>query len=563
MLLPIIVSVAAVALGAALALWPASDRALGPIRTFALIASLVVVITHLVPDAAEVLGFWVLPLFAAGLALPPAAELAARGLFRSLAGAQVGLEITYVGLLVHSVGDGVALGTYGGALSGEQEHADVLIALAAHTVPVTAVVVLAYGAVIGRAAALGRAFGLALATVAGVLVSGLIRPDLTESFSAVVAGAVAGLLLHVVVHDPGADAPRDRLGRLLDVAAAAAGIALSAIGHGHHGPAGGGVGTELFALAVRVAPAVVAGAAAAVGLSFALRRLGGAPYSELSLRAAGQPLAVAEALERRGVAPGWVLGFLAAGAQLGVESLVATVILFGWRFAIVRALAAAAIGLAVALLCGPLAQRPQDEARPAAPPTTPSPAPQDLVRVIQTQGPWLVVGLAVAALLQATLDDVSGAATLGTFGRLLATTAIALPVYFSSLAALPIIGVLLAKGFSPSLALCALLLATGPHLGAAVHGARRHGRAATLLMLGVTVGVAWGFALLSTGWLHAELPRPAELTAANGAAALLVALLLLGALYRSGVRQWLSDAIVVGLRPPAASGRSAPPHPGH
>jgi hypothetical protein len=220
------VAVAAVGLGLLLGL--ASDgtsRLVGPLRTFAFAAALTVALTHLLPEALQELGAPGLLVFAGASVLPAWGKL-----LRSFMGGsdhghgRAVLGAGYAGLLVHHVGDGLGLGAYSELPGGAAAHADVLVALAVHTVPLVAVVTLAFGSQRGRRAAVERALGLAGASVLGVLLSGSVPSALAESMSAWIAAGVAGLLLHVVTHDLGRDLPRSPRARAVDFVAAALGL---------------------------------------------------------------------------------------------------------------------------------------------------------------------------------------------------------------------------------------------------------------------------------------------------------------------------------------------------
>jgi hypothetical protein len=227
------VATAAVGLGLLLGLGSAGGSALvGPLRTFAFTAALGVAVTHLLPEALGELGAPGLLLFAAASVAPAWGVLV-----RRLAGAPTShahdhavLGAGYAGLLVHHVGDGLGLGAYSGLPGGPLAHADVLVALAVHTVPLVAVVTLAFRSQRGVRAAVERALGLAAASVGGVLLSGSVPERFTQSLSAWIAAGVAGLLLHVVTHDLGRDLPATAVARGVDWLAAALGILTSALG---------------------------------------------------------------------------------------------------------------------------------------------------------------------------------------------------------------------------------------------------------------------------------------------------------------------------------------------
>lgn len=227
------VAVAAVALGLLLGLGSTGgSRVVGPLRTFAFAAALGVALTHLLPEAFAELGAPGLLLFAAASVAPAWGELVRRVTRRESHGAHGGalLGAGYAGLLVHHVGDGLGLGAYSELPGGPTAHADVLVALAVHTVPLVAVVTLAFRTQRGVRTAVERALGLAAASVGGVLLSGSVPENITRAWSAWIAAGVAGLLMHVVTHDLGRDLPSSLGARAVDWLAAAAGIATSTLG---------------------------------------------------------------------------------------------------------------------------------------------------------------------------------------------------------------------------------------------------------------------------------------------------------------------------------------------
>jgi len=202
---------------------------------FALSASLAVILAHLLPEAFEKVGLWAGAFFAAGLLLPAALN---RFVVRATEPTPAqegchfcpaGLEAGYLGLLVHRFADGMALAALTETQPMGPALALVLAALAAHTVPVVAVVTLAYVAQRGRRAAFWRAAVLALVAILGVLAAGVIPLGAFEAADGAVAAAVAGLLLHVVGHDRRSLLPAKRAGWAANVAAAALGISLGVL----------------------------------------------------------------------------------------------------------------------------------------------------------------------------------------------------------------------------------------------------------------------------------------------------------------------------------------------
>jgi hypothetical protein len=203
MLSPLIIAFLSVALGTALALVPRDGaRIVKPIRIVALIAAVAVIATHLLPEALGELGLWALVAFAAGMAFPWFMDLAFGLIGRGGGGASstplATLEVSYAGLVVHRFGDGLSMGAIARASDTRTGALVVLLALAAHIVPVTTVMVLAFVSMKGRRTAMLRAVWLGVATMGGVLVASLALERGPRDVSPWISAVVAGLLLHLV-----------------------------------------------------------------------------------------------------------------------------------------------------------------------------------------------------------------------------------------------------------------------------------------------------------------------------------------------------------------------------
>lgn len=237
---------------------------LAPVRAFAVVAVAAAIALHILPEAIDLAGWWVLVPFAAGFVAPPLiGQISA-----SLAGGhrRLAAELSYAGVLLHQLGDGLGLGVLTGGAHGDHVHWDFLVGLGAHTVPLVAMVALAFAELGGRRAALLRTAGLLAATVGGIA---LTRVDGAAMLQAGpwLNAAVSGLLFHVLLHDaddrdvPAAARPLEALGA---VAGAALPFAIEAHDHGiltaaiRHG-----VGDVVLALA----PVIVIGGALAALLA--------------------------------------------------------------------------------------------------------------------------------------------------------------------------------------------------------------------------------------------------------------------------------------------------------
>jgi len=214
MILPLSVALVSVVLGAGLALaGERFSRAMGVVRWFSLIAASAVVLGHLLPDAVQEIGWVALIAFLVALVMPVAVERLV-GMLRghkdshahdhcdhAHADADVGMELGYAGLLLHQVGDGFALSTYGSSGRVGGVVLGVLAAIGLHTIPVAAFVVIAFFKHGGYGAASMRAAGLVLATWIGVFGVSMAPVAWMTSWEPWLTAVVAGLLFHVVVHD--------------------------------------------------------------------------------------------------------------------------------------------------------------------------------------------------------------------------------------------------------------------------------------------------------------------------------------------------------------------------
>jgi hypothetical protein len=360
-LLALLVAVFSVLLGAALSFAPGTSRGLlGYMRTFATLSAVAVVLTHLLPEALRDLGPISILLFLAGWFAPALAHFVGRQSTKGRAQHAV-LEAGYWGLVIHHVADGIGLGTYTRLPADQGSHLDVVIALAAHTVPLIAVVALAYRVTFGARSALLRSLGLAVASVIGIAVSSLVPAQTVDHFAPVIAAVAAGLLLHVVTHDLTEDPALTPLARTVDVLVAIAGVAVSLLGVWHS--------TE---------PATRAFIDGLLELS---------EHTSLVILVA--LLAAAFSLRAPDLGSKWTRAALPAGA-LGAESVLLSIALFGFVAGGVRLLvtagAVAAFGLA----------QPDAELHGAAPEQHWRARASE---ALERSGPWLVLGLLIGALL--------------------------------------------------------------------------------------------------------------------------------------------------------------------
>jgi uncharacterized membrane protein YraQ (UPF0718 family) len=563
--LALAVAALAVALGALLALVPAtSARVIGPIKSFALTASLAVVLTHLVPEGFAGLGAVALVVFVVGALLPIGLESATRALWRRRTGGPtlLALEAGYAGLLVHKLGDGIGLAAYAGPVAGGRAQLDVMVALAAHTVPVVAVVQLAFGSERGRGAGLLRSLGIGAAIALGVVAGGVVPAELVARASPWVAALVSGLLLHVVMHDLTASPPESAADRSLDFGGALLGAAVPALGQlGAHeaddvARLAHELGRSFVGLSLLAAPLLLVGVAGAALVqrigSQAPRARAGSPLADAlrgTLAGAARPLFAYRPLP--GSRSTFVAAALLAAPALGLESFSLGVGLLGLEFTLMRLASALLVATGAALLLTRLSTDPRASGALALELRAPGAAPASWLgafdELFARIGPWMVAGLAAAAIF----DVLIPAASLDFANRpivdLLLMTLIALPSWLCAPAATPIAAVLAQKGLSAGALLVGMVVGPAISLATLRWLKQAYGARATAVASLAVVALVWLIAA-SAGSLQ---PAPSMLRPPDSfgiAAGALLLLVLVRSIWLSGVRAWLATLAEHGQR---------------
>ena len=486
-------------LGAALSFVPSTSRAvLGYMRTFATLAAVAVVVTHLLPEALRELGPLSILLFLAGWFAPALAHFIGRLSTNGRAQHAV-LEAGYWGLIVHHVADGIGLGAYTRLPTDQGSHWDVVVALAAHTVPLIAVVSLAYRTTFGARSAVLRSLGLAAASVVGILLSNLAAASTIESFSPIIAAVAAGLLLHVVTHDLTEDPPRGPLARSLDLALATLGVAVSLLGVLHSNDPGSG------------------------DFAHALLQLG----ERTSLVILVALLAAAFTLRTPNRHSKWARAALPAGT-LGAESVLLSIALFGFVAAGLRLLVTSLV-LAFAL------RESNESAATEAPPRQHWRARAS--EALESSGPWILLGLLIGALLTSVQGSVWHGHRPGTVVDLLIVAVVANLTPVAAPAAVLIAAGLASIGLSPG---AILLFATLAPITDALKSTLRARALVTALCL------ALAFASDSLRLSASPLDGALSQGDLGRRAALALAVLLLFGIWKRSARLWLSTVV----RPP-------------
>ena len=299
-------------------------------------------------------------------------------------------------------------------------------------------------------------------------------------------------------------------------------------------------------------------------------------------------LPVYQSLVVRRVPPTAGLSFLIATPELGIAALLLSIPLLGLEMTLVRVLGAMALAVFVAVVLGRLAGRgPRADAMPAGchahdnePAhehdhshehaseaedccniTTAATPPQTafaerlrvslhegLVEFVDRTAPWILLGMAVAAVLHAYWDP-NWLAGMPDALEVLLWAALGLPFYVCASGATPLVAVLLLHGVSPGAALAFLL--TGPATNIATFGVLGglHGRQFAALFGVVTTGgaVALGYLVnllasedVVAGVIKPELHAPTSFQAIS---LVLLGLLFLASLGRRGGRAFVGEVL--------------------
>jgi uncharacterized membrane protein YraQ (UPF0718 family) len=506
-----------------------AGRAFSLLDGFVVVAVLGLAMLEIIPLGIEHAG-WIAVLAAlAGLLVPTVAERRFGGKPTHRAAAWA----AFVGMGLHSFTDGLAL-------VGAHTHDGHALgwAIVLHQVPVGLAI---WWMLTSPGEARNRQGLVALTMIAGATVLGFVFGEATHLFEGgrivgVFEAFVGGLLLHVVSHGIGskhsARAAEHRvftgIGGVVGLVVALGLVLTSATENGHRAET---VDT-FWLLLLESAPALLL-AYAVAGLLGAF--MGDAPARWLrrgrsavqALRgvAFGLPLPlcscgvvpVYRSLVDKRVPATAALAFLVATPEIGLDAVLLSFPLLGLEMTLLRVGAAFVLALAVGVVVGGWVERRMGlgqgevkvesmaelEGLPVPPPTFRSRLLIALRtgygEILDSTGPWILVGLILAAFLQPWVDT-EALARLDPVFQVAAFGLIGLPVYVCATGATPLIAVLIAKGLSPGAALAFLL--TGPATNATTFGVleQLHGRKVALMFVGtviaVVLGLGWGVNVL-------------------------------------------------------------------
>ena len=480
----------------------------------------------------------------------------------------VGRVLALIGLLLHTVLDGMAVHHQGPAASA------LGVAVVIHRLPVAVAVWWLVAPRFGRKAALIVLALAGLCTAAGFLVAGETLALLEGTGSALFTAFVSGALLHVVFHSHREGEATTGL-RYVELVGAGLGVGLVAALNVHDHTAVKLWSKRLLDLSLASAPAILLGFVMA---GFVVVLLPRAPLSWLrrgntltqAMRgtAFGIPIPICScgvvplyrSLIVRGAPPSAALAFLIATPELGIESLFLTVPLLGAPFTIARLLCAFVAALVVGLLIGQLLPTRSVDAQQEDP-LAASDQPLSerllqavrygLVDVVGDTAAWILVGLMVAATMD---ESVLGglATTLPQGGDVLLAAVIGMPLYVCASGATPLAAALVFAGLSPGAALAFLL--AGPATNVTTFGVLSdlHGKriaiafGAGVIGLSVLLGLAVNALLPAASVAAAQQAHHEQAGLFSYGALAILVMVTLYAVLKQGLAGFLTPVIALG-----------------
>lgn len=482
---------------------------------FVMVAVTGLVLVHIIPHSLEAAGVWALVPALIGFLGPGMVEHTLRNAARQAHA--TALVLALAGLMVHGFFDGAALASPR-ALG---ESVSVLaIAVALHRLPV-AITIWSLLSPNGRGLATGVLVGLGVATVAGYALVDTVLPFAEASWLGHFQALIAGSLLHVVIHRPSLAQAETSLQRIYAGTGGLVAVVLVAgLSHTHIVPAEQalGFGETFMALALETAPALlIAFALAGVVQVFLPQatmrwmRTGRASSESVRGVAFGLPLPICSCgviplyrtLIGQGVPATAAMAFLVATPELGLDAILISLPLLGADLTIARVVCAAIVALLAGWLVGRLAQRREAVLPAVAPAATRGNLVARLRaglrfgfgEIVDHTGPWLLLGLAIAALAAPLLRG-EWLAALPPGVDVMIFALIGMPMYVCASGATPLAAVLIFKGVSPGAAIAFLL--AGPATNITTFGVLRdlHGPRIAALFAALIAGLSIGLGLL-------------------------------------------------------------------
>lgn len=510
-----------------------NDAFLQGLDGFVLVAICGLVLLHILPHTVEDVGWIALPVIFAGLLIPTFVERM-KGRFAAPTHTFT-LVLALLGIILHAFTDGMALtgtpthhGFNGGALPA---------AIILHRIPDGLTLWWLVRPLYGRWSAARTLILMAAATTVGFFFGQVAFSRISERGLGFFEAIVGGSLLHVIFHHehPMRKLPSGSgwkwasgLGALL-AAASVGWFDLHA-----NLPAEGSTRTLslLVRLAAESAPALVfaylfSGLIQTYLPHAGVRWLKGGNTLIQSIKgmAFGLPLPICScgvvpvyrSLILQGAPVAAAIAFFVATPEFSVDAFLLSMPLLGVRYTFLRLIFAGLVAVGMGTIVGRFAKRLPSAGE--TPPSWDKPPPpggwpkfrhalrQGFVASFDDTGPWIIVGILIAALIEPLLkSSFSGGGWPGWFEVPLFAL-IGMPLYVCASGATPLVAVMLHAGVSPGAGLAFLL--TGPATNATSFGviSKYNGkRTAVLFAVGMTAFAVASGLIVNLVYDPARLP---------------------------------------------------------
>ena len=537
-----------------------------------------IAVVHLLPEAVVEIGGMALLMVVLGALLPYFAERAFHNYERATHSGV--LVLAFSGILVHTLLDGIAVSQ----ASRDHGSGQVLAyAVILHRLPVGLLIWWALKPLSNIKVIAGVLVLMSLATAAGFTLGTAEFPGAHSTYITYFQALVTGSLLHVLFHrhihgvaseEHEHEHKHSRSKNALPSALGAfvgAGL-LYALPLGHELPHAHSIGSTAnltLSLFFESAPALLLGFLIASSIQNFIPEAGinWLHSKNRAIRVGkgmlfGLPLPICScgvvplyhSLVRRGVSVGAGTAFLIATPELGIDAIMISIPLLGWKMTVARLVAAALIAWLVGYIMDLIVPAKQALSIPVIEPeklkTTVNPWKRFWStlnkEMIDHLGPWVLMGLIIAAITDPFLGKLDWS-SLPYGVDILIMALIGMPLYVCATGATPIAAVMLLNGVSAGAVLAFLI--TGPATNITTLGVMKKlhgGRDAIifpLVIIGLTIVIGFGvnFIMGDSAHVGAGAEISDDHSWINLLAGSILLMLFAGSLFRIGPRGMLEN----------------------
>jgi len=533
-----------------------------------------IAVIHLLPEAVVEIGGMALLMVVIGALLPYFAERAFHNYERATHSGV--LVLAFSGILVHTLLDGIAVSQASRTHGAGQVLAYAVIL---HRLPVGLLIWWALKPLSNTKIILSILALMSLATAAGFGLGAAEFPGVHTAYITYFQALVTGSLLHVLFHRHihGVSSTEHKHSNSKNALPSALGALVGAgllyslpLGDGLPQAHSIGSTTHLtIALFFESAPALLLGFVIASSIQNFVPEAGinWLHSKNRSIRVGkgmlfGLPLPICScgvvplyhSLVRRGVSVGAGMAFLIATPELGIDAIMISVPLLGWKMTVVRLVAAALIAWLTGYIMDMLVPASQATSVPVIETEKMQPRVKPWQRfwstlnreMIDHLGPWVLMGLIIAAITDPFLGKLDWS-SLPYGVDIVIMALIGMPLYVCATGATPIAAVMLMNGVSAGAVLAFLI--TGPATNITTLGVMKKlhgGRIAIifpLVIIGLTIVIGFGvnFIMGNAGQVGAGAEISDDHSWINLLAGSILLLLFAGSLFRIGPRGMLEN----------------------